>query len=69
MTWPVIQLPEPKILIEQLKQKRWVDFYLKCDYITGSSESMQILNQVIKQNGKINIQLVEETSKKKGSLK
>lgn len=69
MTWPLIRLPEPKILTEQLKEKRWVDFYLKSDYIHGSSESMEILNKVMHAYGKINIQLVETKSKTEGSSK
>lgn len=64
MAWAVIRLPEVDKLIEQLKEKRWVDFYLKNDYFTGSSDSISIISK-LKQNGKIDIQLVEKESKEK----
>jgi hypothetical protein len=57
MSWPVYSLPDISVLKEQLKTKKWIDFYKKIDYFTGSEESITLISNI--RNGKNNIQLVE----------
>lgn len=49
MSKPVIHLPEPDVLLKQLKEKQWVDFYQKIPNIIGSVESHLILQQKLEQ--------------------
>jgi hypothetical protein len=46
MSWPVISLPPYEVLLNRIKESTWVDFYLKNDYFTGSSESIALINQL-----------------------
>jgi hypothetical protein len=45
MSNPTIHLPDPDVLIKQLKEQQWVDFYTKIPNIIGSVESHLILQQ------------------------
>lgn len=49
MSKPVTHLPEPDVLLKQLKEKQWVDFYQKIPNIIGSVESHLILQQKLEQ--------------------
>lgn len=49
MSNPIIHLPEPDVLLKQLKEKQWVDFYQKIPNIIGSVESHLILQQKLEQ--------------------
>lgn len=49
MSNPTVQLPEPDVLIKQLKEQQWVDFYTKIPNIIGSVESHLILQQKLEQ--------------------
>lgn len=63
MSWPVIHLPDYDELKKQLKEKKWVDFYNKSDYLIGSEKSIQLIERL--RNGKNNLQLVASSQKKK----
>lgn len=49
MSNPTVQLPEPDVLIKQLNEQQWVDFYTKFPNIIGSVESHLILQQKLEQ--------------------
>lgn len=42
----VLHLPEYEDMLQRVNNKRWVDFYLKHEYITGSPESVDLLIQL-----------------------
>ena len=45
----VTHLPNPDILIKQLKEEQWVDFYTKIPNIIGSVESHLTLQQKLEE--------------------
>lgn len=49
MSNAVTHLPNPDILIKQLKEEQWVDFYTKIPNIIGSVESHLILQQKLEE--------------------
>lgn len=49
MAHRVLYLPEYEDLLQRVTNKRWVDFYLKHEYIAGSQESVDLLLQIKEQ--------------------